>query len=176
MKKKLLLSVLSVFTLLFLSCSDNNDSGLEVTETAIVGAWNLTAFDITDGEISTTIGGITTVATLEGVGKDFDMVVNFSENPQTVTSEGSFNIVLSITTMGQTITEEQDGEDIFDATEWRLNGNSIIFGSGEEEVAFLITSLTDTEMNLQSEANSSTIEFSDTQIELNQKYTVKLTK
>lgn len=88
----------------------------------------------------------------------------------------SFNFVLSITTWGQTITEEQNGADIFDSSEWRLDGNSIIFGSDEEEVAFLITSLKETEMNLQSEANSSTFEFSDIQIELNQKYTVKPTK
>lgn len=175
MKKKLLVSVLSICTLLFFSCSDENDSVLDITEAGIVGDWNLTGFNLKDGETSITLNGVTSISTFEAVGKDYDLELSFGLNPKTFTAEGSYNLVFTITTMGETTTQEQEGEDIFDASEWRLAGNTLLFGSGDDETGFVITSLSDTEMILESELNDSS-EFSGTMIETKLKYLVRLTR
>jgi hypothetical protein len=155
MRKFFLLSTLTFFTLVFTSCSDDNDDGVEATNASFVGVWNLTAVETTNGTSTTSFDGESIVTEFESIGKDFDATVLFSENPNTFLSEGSYTTVLTTSFMGETSTEEQEGENFFDASEWRAEGNMLYFGSGDEEEVFIITSLTDTEINLRYELNTS---------------------
>ena len=50
--------------------------------------------------------------------------------------------------MGETTTEEETGEDIFQSESWRLDGTTLYFGSGDEEIGLTITELTDSKMSL----------------------------
>ncbi|TLP78813.1 hypothetical protein [Maribacter sp. ACAM166] len=148
MKKYVLLSVIAVCTLVFSSCSKDEDGVSGVSEVSIIGAWNLTALEATDGKSDTNFDGTSIPATFNAMGKDFDTVVTFSEEPQIVTSEGSYTTVLTTTILGETSTEEEEGEDFFESDEWRLGGSILYFGTGEEEVGFAITDLTDSKISL----------------------------
>lgn len=148
MKKYILLSVISLGILVFSSCSKDNDGVSEASEASIIGTWNLTALEATDGKSDTTIDGTSVPTTFEAVGKDFDTVVIFSENPQIVTSEGSYTTVVTTTVMGETTTDEQVGENFFESDTWRLDGNTLYFGTGDEEIGFTITELTNSKMSL----------------------------
>jgi len=148
MKKYFLLSFIGIFTLVFSSCSNDKDGVSNASEDSIIGTWNLTALEATDGRSNTTIEDTSIPATFNAIGKDFDTIVTFSEEPQLVTSEGSYTSVLTTTIMGQTETEEQEGEDFFQSDEWRLDGNILYFGTGDEEVGFTIIELNDSKMSL----------------------------
>ncbi|WP_339841202.1 hypothetical protein [uncultured Maribacter sp.] len=148
MKKYLLLSILTAYTVILSSCSKDEDGVSNATEAQIVGSWNLTALEATDGRSNTTIEDTSIPATFNAVGKDFDTIVTFSEEPQIVTSEGSYTTVLTTTIMGQTETDEQDGEDFFQSNEWRLDGSTLYFGSGDDEVGFTIIELNDSKISL----------------------------
>lgn len=148
MKKYFLLSILTTFTVILSSCSKDEDGVSNATEAQILGSWNLTALEATDGRSNTTIEDTSIPATFNAVGKDFDTIVTFSEEPQIVTSEGSYTTVLTTTIMGQTETDEQEGEDFFQSNEWRLDGSTLYFGSGDDEVGFTIIELNDSKISL----------------------------
>lgn len=148
MKKFFLLSVFTAFTLIFSSCSKDEDGVSNASEASIIGTWNLTALEATDGRSDTSFDGTSIPTTFTAVGKDFNSIVTFSEEPQIVTSEGSYTSVLTTTIMGETSTEEEEGEDFFQSDEWRLDGNILYFGTGDEEIGLTITELTDSKMSL----------------------------
>ncbi|MGB2758352.1 MAG: lipocalin family protein [Maribacter stanieri] len=153
MKKIFLLSIITAFTLVFISCSNDEDAVSNASEEEIVGVWNLTALEAINGRSETTIEGTVIPATFEAVGKDFQTVVTFSEDPQTVVSEGSYTTVLSTTIGGENQTQEQEGEDFFESEKWRLDGSILYFGADEEEIGFTIIELTDSKMSLRYELN-----------------------
>ena len=146
--KKYILSVLTVFTLVFTSCSKDDDGVSNASEASIIGTWNLTALEAKDGTTNTNFDGTSIPTTFTAVGKDFDTIITFDEKPQIVNSEGSYTTVLTTTVMGETSTEDQEGEDFFETEEWRLEGSTLYFGSGEEEIGFTITEFTDSKMSL----------------------------
>ena len=147
MKKYFLLTLVTSCTFIFTSCSKDDD-GVDATDSQIIGAWNLTALNVNDGRVEIITDGQSIVSELEITGKDFDATVTFAEDPKTVTSEGTFNATVTTTTMGQTETEEQEGDDFFDNKAWSLNGSVLTIGTGEEEQSFTITRLTDSRMDL----------------------------
>ncbi|WP_158975651.1 hypothetical protein [Cellulophaga sp. L1A9] len=175
MINKYLVSILAVFTLLITACSDDNDNPVIATNASFVGIWNLTAVETNNGTSTYSLDGESIVTEFEAVGKDFDATVLFSENPNTIISEGSYTTVLTTNTLGETNTEEQEGENYFDASEWRAEGNTLYFGSGDEEVSFTITSLTDTKINLSFEMNT-TQDFFGADIHTVATYYMTLTK
>lgn len=175
MRKSFLLTILTAFSLFFLSCSKDKEEVLIASEASVIGAWNLTALEATDGTIDLTVDGTTIPSTFEALGKDFDMVVTFSEEPKTITSEGTYTTVLTTTVMGETTTEEQPGEDFFEAETWRLDGNTLYFSNGTEEIGLTITALTDTTMSLSYEIDE-TVDFLGILTSVTATYTMTLTK
>ncbi len=175
MKKLFLLSILTAFSLIFTSCSKDEDGVSNVSESKIAGSWNLTALETTDGTSDTNFEGTSIPTTFDAVGKDFDTVVTFSEEPQIVTSEGSYTTVLTTTIMGETSTQEEDGEDFFQSDEWRLDGNILYFGTGEEEIGLTITELTDSRMSLKYKLDE-TVEVFGATTSVSATYNMKLTK
>jgi hypothetical protein len=175
MKKYFLLSIITAFTLAFSSCSKDEVGVSNASEASILGSWNLTALETTDGQSNTNFDGTSIPTTFKAIGKDFNTIVNFSKDPQIVTSEGSYTTVLTTTVMGETTTEEQDGEDFFESDEWRLDGAILYFGSAEEEVGFTITELTDTKMALRYKIDE-TVDFFGVVTTVSATYNMSLTK
>ena len=147
MKKYFFLTLVTSCALIFTSCSKDDD-GVNASDSEIIGAWNLTAFEANDGRVEIITEDQTVVSELDILGKDFDATITFAEDPKTVTSEGTFNATVTTTTMGQTETEEQEGDKFFENKPWSLEGSVLTIGSGEEEQSFTITSLTESRMDL----------------------------
>ncbi|TDS10871.1 hypothetical protein DFQ03_3762 [Maribacter caenipelagi] len=175
MKKVFFLSLITVFSLVFTSCSNDEDAVSNASESEITGTWNLTALETKDGRSDTNFDGTSILTTFTAVGKDFNTVVTFSENPNIVTSEGSYTTVVTTTVMGETSTEEETGEDFFESDEWRLDGSTLYFGSGEEEVGFTITELTDSKISLRYEIDE-TVDFFGATTSVSATYNMTLTK
>tara|TARA_R110000744_G_scaffold35163_4_gene81733 strand:+ start:1513 stop:2040 length:528 start_codon:yes stop_codon:yes gene_type:complete len=175
MKKLFLLSIFTVFTLVFSSCSKDEDGVSNASESKITGSWNLTALETTDGTSDTDFDGTSIPTTFDAIGKDFNTVVTFSEEPQIVTSEGSYTTVLTTTVLGETTTQEEEGENFFQSDEWRLDGNILYFGTGEEEIGLAITELTDTKMSLRYKLDE-TIEVFGATTSVSATYNMTLTK
>tara|TARA_R110002074_G_scaffold86875_1_gene191772 strand:+ start:50811 stop:51338 length:528 start_codon:yes stop_codon:yes gene_type:complete len=175
MKKLFLLSIFTVFTLVFSSCSKDEDGVSNASESKITGSWNLTALETNDGTSDTNFDGTSIPTTFDAIGKDFNTVVTFSEEPQVVTSEGSYTTVLTTTVLGETSTQEEEGEDFFQSDEWRLDGNILYFGTGEEEIGLTITELTDSKMSLRYKLDE-TIEVFGATTSVSATYNMTLTK
>jgi hypothetical protein len=175
MKKVFFLSLITVFSLVFTSCSNDEDAVSNASESEITGTWNLTALETKNGRSDTNFDGTSIPTTFTAVGKDFNTVVTFSENPNIVTSEGSYTTVVTTTVMGETSTEEETGEDFFESDEWRLDGSTLYFGSGEEEVGFTITELTDSKMSLRYEIDE-TVDFFGATTSVSATYNMTLSK
>lgn len=175
MRKYFILSILTTFTLLISSCSKDDDGISNATEASIIGTWNLTAFETKDGKSNTKFESTSIPTTFTAVGKDFDTVVTFGDEPQIVTSEGTFTTVVTTTVMGETTTEEETGEDIFQSESWRLDGTTLYFGSGDEEIGLTITELTDSKMSLRYSIDE-TVEIFGATTGISATYNMTLTK
>ncbi|MDF4204728.1 hypothetical protein PXD56_17285 [Maribacter sp. SA7] len=175
MKKIHLLFVVITYAIALSSCSNDEDAVSNASESQITGTWNLTALESNDGQSDTNFDGTSILTTFTEVGKDFDTVITFTENPNIVTSEGNYTTVTTTTIMGETSTEEVIGEDFFENNEWRLEGNILYFGSGEEEVGFTITELSDSRMSLRYELDE-TVDFLGFETSVSATYNMKLSK
>ena len=110
----------------FAACSTDDDSGSSDTSGNLVGSWEMVSFDY-DGSTSTAIAGQTTEAEFTGVGQNLDYVIEFSENPNEFNGEGSYDIELTTTALGQTSTVVQPINDASSSGTYTLNGNTISF-------------------------------------------------
>ena len=77
--------------------------------------------------------------------------------------------------MGETSTEDQEGEDFFETEAWRLEGSTLYFGSGEEEVELTITEFTDSKMSLRYRIDE-TVEIFGATTSVSATYNMTLTK
>ncbi len=129
------LFLLSIAVILF-SCSDKDDP--IPTSEGMVGTWTVTGIDY-KGSTTTTISGITAKADFTGTGKDMDLTTTFTSNPNTVTSEGTYTIVLKTTVAGQTTTDEFPFDEVLTDGTWTLNGKilSITNPSGTQDATIV---------------------------------------
>jgi hypothetical protein len=104
------------------SCSDDED--FVATSEAMAGDWVITALDY-KGTTTTTAEGVSLKADFTGTGKDMDLITSFDVSPNTVTSEGSYTIVLTTNFMGQSTTEELEMNETVANGTWTLNGNTL---------------------------------------------------
>ncbi|TDT38689.1 lipocalin-like protein [Maribacter spongiicola] len=175
MKKVFLLSIIAL-SLVFTSCSNDEDAVSNANESEIIGTWNLTALETKDGKSNTDFDGNSIETTFSSVGKDFDTIITFSEDPQNVTSEGSYTTILTTTFMGESQSEEIEGDDFFQSDKWRLDGSTLYFVSADgEEIGLTITELTDSKMNLKYDLNDTVEVFGGTTT-VSATYTMTLSK
>src|SRR5690606_625917 len=119
------LFLLGVAVILF-SCSDDDPVP---TSEGMLGTWVVT--DINYKGSTTTSGfGMNIKSDFTGTGKDMDFTTTFSEDPNTVISEGSYTIVLKTTVLGQTETEEVPFDEIITDGTWSLEGKTLTVVSG----------------------------------------------
>ena len=141
--KFLQLSFITLFSLFVFSCSDDDSRApielpVNVVESDLVGNWVMQRFLVADAVVDLEISGqtIPTVFSIEGTNYDFTAI--FTENPNKVTAEGTFDANTTSTINGV----EQNREFKFDAeqliapdSDWSIEeGNLIIEGSGKAEI------------------------------------------
>ncbi|MAO08393.1 MAG: hypothetical protein CL596_06755 [Alteromonas sp.] len=124
--KILKLLSLAAMVVFFVSCSkdDDDDNNTENISADIVGTWTATDVDYY-GTTTTSANGITTEADFTGEGYDINFTLTFTENPNEITSVGSYSILLTTTFNGQNI--EQNVEDLtWDSTgDWSIDGTTL---------------------------------------------------
>ncbi len=143
-KMKKISILFASFLFVFASCSsddDNTDTQVDST-VDITGSWELKAMEY-EGESTQTAGGQTLTVTYEAFGKDFDAQVVFTEDPNEVTSTGTYTIEMTMTSMGQSITQDfpvDVSEEFISASEWSIDGNVMtLISEGETQTAEIIT-------------------------------------
>jgi hypothetical protein len=114
--------VLLSLGVIFLSCSD--DEAPLPTSQGMVGTWTMTAVDYT-GTSTTTMQGVSYKADYTGTGKDMTVTTAFTENPNTVNTEGSYIIVLKTTVMGQSTTQDVPFDEVVVDGTWTLDGRTL---------------------------------------------------
>ena len=103
------LIVLFSATLLFISCSTNDEESIvdiNAEKKNLIGTWLLA--EITqDGIVSTDVQGATVNGTITSFGKDIDAQIIFSENPDNYIASGGYTDVITVNVLGRTIDEQQ---------------------------------------------------------------------
>jgi len=149
---------------LLLACSE--DEAVLPTSEGMIGTWAVTAITY-NGTTSTNLGGITSKASFTGKGKDMDYTTNFSSDPNSVSSQGSYTIELKTTVYGQTTTEDYEmNEGLMDGT-WELNGKTLTITSGDITQEGTVTKQTDTVLEVK-------IDYTETTTDAGIKITVKV--
>jgi hypothetical protein len=138
------LMLLSAAVILF-SCGDDDDPTPSID--ALVGTWAITSLDY-QGTSTTTMQGASIEAKFTGTGKDLDLTTTFNKNPNTVTNQGSYTIVLTTTVLGQTTTEEYTGDEVVTDGTWTLNGNKLTVTTPDGPQEATIVEQTATTMKL----------------------------
>ena len=135
------LVLLTVFISLTLSCSSDDDSA--PSNGNIAGVWKGTAVNYY-GSTSTTMQGQTINADFIGEAYDLNYTLTFSENPNTVTSEGSYSIELKTTYLGQTTTQNIENLSFLSDGVWTRNGDrlSVTVDNETDEVTIIELSAT----------------------------------
>ena len=144
--KFLLLSL----AVIFLSCSEDEDP--KPTSEGMVGNWAITALDY-KGTTTTTAQGASIKADFTGTGKDMDLITTFNSTPNTVTSEGSYTIVLKTTYMGQSTTDEYEMDETVTDGTWTLSGNTLTVTNDFGPQTATILEQTSTTLKLKAEVS-----------------------
>jgi hypothetical protein len=130
----LLLLAVAVF---FLSCGDDKDEDPAPTGD-LAGSWNMTAIDY-NGTSTVAVMGIESKSTFTGTGKEMNLTVTFTEDPNKFTSQGDYVIALKTTTQGQTINSDFPIDGFMIDGTWSLNGKTLtIEGDGRKQEATII--------------------------------------
>jgi hypothetical protein len=137
---------------IFLSCSEDEDP--KPTNEGMLGEWAATALDY-KGTTTTTVQGVSTKVDFTGTGKNMDLTTTFEANPNTVTSEGSYIIVLKTTYMGQTTTDEYEVNDSIMDGIWTLTGNTLTVTSDFGSQIATILEQTSTTLKFKAEVTES---------------------
>lgn len=137
--------LLFLIAVIFFSCSEDEDP--LPTNEGLVGTWSVTGINY-KGTTTTTGSGINLKADFTGTGKEMDYTTTFNDDPNTITSEGSYVIELKTTVMGQTTTEEYPLDEVFTDGTWSLNGRTLTVTSGGETQEGIITKQTSTTLEV----------------------------
>jgi len=154
MKKLIYLVCLCVMV----SCGDNEDNNVDVNESDIVGTWNLTKME-TNATTTMDTGIIDINFDTKVYGKDYDYTITFSEDPNEITTDGSFTTVIEYDgddTFGDIDFSEFGVEDqTFDVSElitgtWSISDDILTCGTSSQTSDMTIDSFSDTKLVLKS--------------------------
>lgn len=143
MKKINLLLIALIF--IISSCSTEDDSPEILSN--ILGDWNAVSIQYS-AETTTAVSGQSITNNSVGEGYDINIIVTFNESPNTVVSQGYYNVHLTSTVLGQTYTQDVVGPEFFQDGSWELNGNKLIVTAQGETSEATIEKLTDSELEL----------------------------
>ncbi len=159
--------------LLILNGCATDDGELNIDTANLLGVWNLVTINSENGQATITEDGITVSVDFELSSENEDLQITFNEDPNVVSSEGSFTQVTTISTLGQTEVEETLIEGVFLDGNWILDGDQLTINSENEfsddfdvVPTFEITRLTDTILEIRQDLNQQVI-FTENDLETN---------
>ncbi len=154
--KKLGLVLFLACTTFLTSCSNDDDaSAIVIDEALIIGEWDLTDFKTENGRTVTNALGETITAEYSSTGRDYNAQLTFSENPKTFLSSGGYTAIVTTTTFGQTVTEEQViPGDFISGGSWRVENNQLIVTDiNDNDTAFSVLSQSDDTLIIRHDLN-----------------------
>ncbi len=152
--KKFALLLFLTSTVLFVSCSDDDNDPIEIDQSLISGSWNLTEVRSENGKATATVQNIPLSGDYSVTGKDYTATATFTASdsesePNTVTGSGGFTLVASFSLPTQDPIEvEQNVPDLIGAGEWTVSGNTLSITVQQETTSYEITALTAQSMTL----------------------------
>lgn len=147
MKKSALLFVLT-FSLFFISCSNNEVTTSNINETDLVGDWRLTDMHSENGKMSGSINGVPVSVSYSIKGKNYNINTTFKQNPNTVTSNGTITFVTEYSVLGQSHTEEANGDSPVSEGKWTLDKTTLTVKNDQGESTANIVSYDGTNLVL----------------------------
>ncbi|GAA3627608.1 lipocalin family protein [Flavivirga jejuensis] len=133
-------------TLILTACSSDDAASPEITE-SIVGTWKGVSVDYS-GTTVTSVEGETINADYLGEAYDVNYSLTFTEDPNNLTSTGTFSVKLTTTVLGQTTTENIENLKPTGDGTWEITDNELIITTDNEEGIMRIMKLTDSELVL----------------------------
>lgn len=123
------------------SCESDDDAAAD-TSASILGIWNGVDVDYS-GTTTTNADGFPPIeADFIGETTDVDFTLDFTEDPNEVTSDGSYTIELTTTILGETTTDTQNIEFLQDGT-WSRSGDILTITSEGVSQDYTIEELTE---------------------------------
>ena len=122
MIKRLGLIALSVVMLM--GCSSDDDGGSDDTSADLVGTWRITSLTY-NGDVTTEFQGTSTSSTFDGEAINIDAIIVLTENPNEFTGSGSYDVVLTSETAGQSTTQTVPIDDFESEGTWSRSGNTL---------------------------------------------------
>ncbi len=148
--KKLSILSLALFSFLVISCGESEEPR---DEPQVAGTWNLQEAHV-DASGTALIPG-SSVATpvpvaLIGEGDDYNLTLTFGEDPNVVSSTGSFVLNVAITAGGIPLGNQPipiEGDETFSGT-WTRSGDQVAVVDGSETLDLTILELTENRMRV----------------------------
>lgn len=147
--KKISIFSLAFFSFLVISCGENE----EPPEPQVAGTWNLQEAQV-DASGTAVIPGsqiaIPVPVALTGEGDDYNLTVTFGEDPNMVSSTGSFVLNVAITAGGLPLGNQPipiEGDETFSGT-WTRSGDQVVVVDGSETLDLTILELTENRMRV----------------------------
>lgn len=128
--------------------TDDSSDDMNDDSSSIVGMWEVISIDAS-GISTVEIAGQTIETNFVGEGIDLNYTVTFTEDPNEVTADGEYNIELTTTVAGQSITETIPGILFIDSGSWVIEGDQITITSNDMDSTGTITTLTDTTLTIE---------------------------
>ena len=135
-KKIFYISVSIAFVVSFSSCAEeealtpnpnfsqsqnqnpNSNPSQLISSNSLVGDWGLTSLNYAG-----TSSDMGLTADFTGVGRDFDYVIKFKDNPKTYSTTGGYTVDLTTSFAGTTFTQTIITGNLIASGTWELNGN-----------------------------------------------------
>ena len=133
------------FLILLMTCNKEDDNP---ANHSVVGSWQLTSASSDNGMITTDTPIATFTTNYTFFGEDLNLVISFSEDPNTFSSTGIYTRVVTTTTNNQTITQQEPGDDFQASGTWERADNLVTITYPDLSTQTLnITSLSETKMS-----------------------------
>ena len=160
------LIIFSFITLLLNGCSSDNTENIDVSVSNLLGTWDLVEMTTQNGTATITEDGNSITVDFSLETSNENLQINFNEDPDTVTSQGSFTQITTVSILGQSETEETTIQGDFLEGDWELVNNRIIISSTEDALddfmpSFEIMEITETTLVLRQSLDMQNIFESD---------------
>lgn len=145
--KFLQIALLAMLSFSLFSCS-KNDQNVK-PDNQLTGKWKLTEFKYTGTSIVTYQGESSTTP-FSGIGKDMDLHIIFSTNPNNYNSNGNYTITLTTSVDGQEFKLDYPINGFMGSGTWAKDGNTLVITDKEtgKPQSATITQLDDKTMKI----------------------------
>lgn len=137
-----------ILALSLTACSTDDDSNGS-TSGDIVGTWIGVDVDYSGSTVTEIPGGDDLVSDFVGEAYDVNYSITLSENPNNLSSDGSYSIELTTTTLGQTQVQNIENLEFESVGTWSKVGDQLTIVSNGATSVGTILELTSTSMKLQ---------------------------